>query len=98
MLEKKNEIKKNEKPVRVKFLIKQITYIDMKKKRNSQTNDKSYILTKGEKIKKEQNIEMKTFPIENFAELKSFQNNKQIKLNTYKYPAKGELKGVVYLM
>ncbi len=39
------------------------------------------------------------FPIQNFIELKSKQKNKDIVLQTYKYPSsKEKLKGVVYLM
>jgi hypothetical protein len=39
------------------------------------------------------------FPIENFVELKSRQNGKEIILQTYKYPsAKEKPKGVIYLM
>jgi hypothetical protein len=38
------------------------------------------------------------FPEENFVQIYSKQNSKKIKLNTYRYPAKGNLKGVVYLL
>jgi hypothetical protein len=67
----------------------------MKKKKNRQFGDKSYIFTKeeGQKIN-----QVDKFPIENVVELKSYQKGKPIRLQTYKYPAKGEVKGVVYLM
>lgn len=38
------------------------------------------------------------FPIENFIKLKSTQKGKEINLQTYKYPAQGELRGIVYLL
>ena len=38
------------------------------------------------------------FPEENFVEIYSNQSFKKIKLNTYRYPAKKNLKGVVYLL
>ena len=38
------------------------------------------------------------FPEENFVHLDSTQGFKKIKLQTYRYPAKGSLKGVVYLL
>jgi len=38
------------------------------------------------------------FPEENFVEIYSKQNTKKIKLHTYRYPAKGNLKGLVYLL
>lgn len=38
------------------------------------------------------------FPEENFVDIESTQNSKKIKLHTYKYPAKGNIKGIVYLL
>jgi hypothetical protein len=38
------------------------------------------------------------FPEENFVEIYSKQNTNKIKLHSYRYPATGNLKGVVYLL
>jgi hypothetical protein len=67
----------------------------MKKKKNRQLGDKSYIFTKDNNTISQAS---QKFPVENFIELKSYQNGNPIKLYTYKYPAKGSIKGVVYLM
>jgi hypothetical protein len=65
------------------------------KKKNRLPGDKSYIYTNDGVGK---TSETKKFPIEDFVQLYSHQYGKQIKLHTYKYPAKGTIKGVVYLM
>jgi hypothetical protein len=66
----------------------------MKKKKNRQLGDKSYIFESDNKP-----AVTNKFPIEGFVELKGYQNGKPIKLHTYKYPAKdGNIKGIVYLM
>lgn len=38
------------------------------------------------------------YPVEGFIEFYSAQNNRKIKLHTYKYPAETAIKGIVYYM
>jgi hypothetical protein len=89
MLENKKDMKQNIKPIK-------ITYIDMKKRRNKEQRKESIITneTSGNEAK----ASITEYPSKNIVDLTSFQKGNKIRLATYRYPAKQEKKGVVYII
>jgi hypothetical protein len=67
-------------------------------------NDKYNKLKEGENVNLDEEISKDihglndVYPVEGFIEFYSAQNNRKIKLHTYKYPVENNIKGIVYFM
>jgi len=65
-------------------------------------NEKNKNLKPGENVNLDEEINNDVhglndvYPVEGFIEFYSAQNNRKIKLHTYKYPSKTNIKGIVY--